>query len=1001
MRHSTTSGATSGTDRGQPPHEIALGVTGEQSPLDKTRDFAGTPGRKLSAELTALVERALEELASNAAARAALVAAPQAVRDSLRPVFAASDFVANSCARDALLLPALAGGGDLQRQLRPQDFAARAPQLLAAPAAAEAQAQSVLRSWRRHEFARIAWRDLAGWADLSETLADLSAFADAAIVTALKHARGALVARYGEPRSAGGEAQPLVVIAMGKLGGGELNFSSDVDLVLLFPEHGDTDGPRPISNEEFFTRLGQALVRLLETPTAEGFVLRVDLRLRPFGDSGPLVASFASFEDYLPRHGRDWERYAYIKARPVTARERYAEIETAAVRPFVYRRYLDYGVFESLREMKALIEREVERRELADHVKLGPGGIREIEFVVQALQLTRGGRDRRLQTPSLLTALARLGETRLLPAQAVRELGSAYVFLRRLENRLQMLDDAQVHRLPTDALGRERIALAMGAGGWPALMSELDAHRARVSGHFQLVILGAGTPEPQAVRIDLGRFWDSQAETAALADALTAAGFADSAEAARLLLELRASTLVHKLDEAGRRRLQALLPVLLADVAHSSAQLPVLRRVLAIIEATGKRSAYFSLLQENGAARARLVELCRHGDFLAAQIAAHPLLLDELIDERLLTQLPTRAAFARELAERMDQLHQDDPEQQVEALRQFQRAALFRVAVADLTGLLPLMQVSDRLTDIAELILECAMQLGWRQITAQFGTPGCQDGAARRTVNVCAVGYGKLGGMELGYSSDLDLVFLHDSHGERQETSGARPIDNQLFFVRLAQRIVHLLTVHSAAGRLYEVDVRLRPSGKGGMLVTNIEAFAEYQRYEAWTWEHQALLHARAVAGAPELRARFEAVRLETLCRHVRRAGLQREVRHMRERMRRELSRGNAARFDIKQDPGGIADIEFLAQYWALKWAPEYPPLVMFSDTIRQLESVASAGLVPQESVDVLTAAYRAYRATTHRLSLDGAAPLVPAMEFHDTRRAVTALWNAAMSGES
>jgi len=953
-----------------------------------------------SAQLAALLERSLEELASNDAARAALAAAPPAIRAAMRPVFATSDFVARSCARDPQLLAALIASGDLLRPLAPAEFAARAASIAGASECTEAQLSAALRRWRRAELTRIAWRDLAGWAELPETLAELTAFADAAIDTAVRHGRGELTRRYGEPRAPRGAPQPLVVVAMGKLGGGELNFSSDVDLVLLFPEHGETDGARSISNEEFFTRLGQALVRLLATPTADGFVLRVDLRLRPFGDSGPLVASFAAFEDYLPRHGRDWERYAYVKARPVTARERYAEIEASAVRPFVYRRYLDYGVFESLREMKALIEREVERRELADNIKLGPGGIREIEFIVQALQLTRGGRDRRLQTPALFAALERLGETRLLPAAAVAELSAAYVFLRRLENHLQMLDDAQVHRLPAEPLGRERLALSMGAGDWPALERELDAHRERVSRHFQLVIFGAGQSDRRAVRIDLGRFWDSQAETAALADALSAAGFGDSAEATRLLLELRASTLVRKLDEPGRRRLQALLPLLLAEVAHSSAQLPVLRRVLAIIEATGKRSAYFALLRENGAARARLVELCRHGEFLAAQIAAHPLLLDELIDERLLTQLPSRAAFVRELAERMEQLHEDDPEQQVEALRQFQRAALFRVAVADLTGLLPLMQVSDRLTDIAELIVEYALQLGWRQITAQFGTPTCRDGGRLRAVRIGAIGYGKLGGMELGYSSDLDLVFLHDSRGERQETSGARPIENQLFFVRLAQRIVHLLTMHSAAGRLYEVDVRLRPSGKGGLLVSNIEAFAEYQRTEAWTWEHQALLHARAVAGAAELRAQFEAVRLETLRYHVRRDRLREDVRSMRERMRRELARGDAERFDIKQDPGGIADIEFLAQYWALKWAREYPPLVMYADTIRQLESVASADLVPQASVDVLTAAYRAYRACAHRLSLDGAALLVPAAQFRVARAAVTALWDATMSAE-
>jgi glutamate-ammonia-ligase adenylyltransferase len=468
---------------------------------------------------------------------------------------------------------------------------------------------------------------------------------------------------------------------------------------------------------------------------------------------------------------------------------------------------------------------------------------------------------------------------------------------------------------------------------------------------------------------------------------------------------------VRKLDVPGRKRLQALLPTLLADVARAGgadakapdpeAQLQVLRRVLRVIEAIGQRSTYFALLQENAAARARLVDLCGHGDFLTQQIASHPLLLDELIDERL-AELPSRANLEGEARSRLEQLSDDDPERQVEALRLFQRAAIFRVAVADLTGRIPVMRVSDRLTEIAEVIVEHAVELGWRQIAAQFGTPMCGEGASRRPVSICVVGYGKLGGMELGYSSDLDLVFLHDSHGDQQETSGGRagappPIDNQLFFVRLAQRIMHLLTMHSAAGRLYEVDVRLRPSGKGGLLVTSITAFAEYQRSEAWTWEHQALLHARAVAGAVQLRSHFESVRLEVLADHVKRETLRTEVRNMRERMRKELSKGSAGHFDIKQDAGGVADIEFLAQYWALRWAKDYPPVVLFSDTIRQLESVASADLVPQLTVDELTAAYRAFRGRSHHLSLAGAGAIVPDSEFVAERAAVTRIWNEAM----
>jgi glutamate-ammonia-ligase adenylyltransferase len=957
--------------------------------------------------LRPLVERALDTLTGHPDLVAALNAGEPEVRASLPLVFAASDFVAQSCTRDPKFFIDLVQSGDLRRRLHRSDFATRAPAVVPEGGTGlvpEAEFVTALRKWRKREMVRIAWRDLAGWASLDETLADLSVFADTAIQAAYAHARRGLVARYGEPRSKSGEPQDLVVIGMGKLGGGELNFSSDIDLVFLFPEHGETDGARPIENEEFFTRLGQGLIRLLETPTHDGLVFRVDMRLRPFGDSGALVCSFASFEDYLQLHGRDWERYAYVKARAITAPERYAEIYASAVRPFVYRRYVDYGVFESLREMKALIEREVERRELADHVKLGPGGIREIEFVVQAFQLIRGGRLKSLQTPSLLEVLPQLDGSKLLPSSVVRELHTAYSYLRRLENRLQMLADAQEHRLPKDEVARLRIALAMGARDWPSLLADLDAHRERVIHHFKAVVFsGSRENDPAAVKMDFGRFWETQAEQAALAESLRNAGLGNAEEAAKLLLELRASGAVRKLDEPGRRRLQMLLPALMADVAASAEPLAVLRRLIRIIEAIGQRSVYFALLQESGAARRRLVDLCSRGDFLANQIAAHPLLLDELLDDRLLRELPNRAELATELQVMMEQLpEENDPERQVETLRQFQRAAIFRVAVADLTGVLPVMRVSDRLTEIAELIVERAMSLAWQQITAQFGVPMCDDPESeggRRPVRICAAGYGKLGGWELGYSSDLDLVFLHDSQGENQETDAPRPVENQVFFIRLAQRIVHLLTMHSRAGRLYEVDQRLRPSGKGGMLVTNIQAFAEYQQKEAWTWEHQALLHARAVAGAPELRARFEEVRLEALRNYVRRDTLRSEVASMRERMRRELSRAKEGEFDIKQDAGGVADIEFLAQYWALLWAKEKPPVAMFPDTIRQLESVASADLVPQATVDVLTSAYRAYRTRSHHLSLENREPIVPATEFVETRAAVTRIWTETMGG--
>ena len=927
--------------------------------------------------------------------------ASASVQHSAPRVAAASLFVAEACERDPDLLAALIDSGDLTTAAAPDAvgfFESRAPAWPAGEEPDEAGLMAALRRWRTREMVRVAWRDLAGFATIEETLREQSAFAQSAIRQAHLHASRTLLQRHGVPRSAAGVPQTLIIVGMGKLGGGELNFSSDIDLVFLFPEHGDTDGARPLANEDYFTRLGQLLIRLLEARTAEGFLFRVDMRLRPFGDSGALVASFGAFEDYLQGQGRDWERYAWVKARPMTGEAEYARIYDSAVRPFVYRRYLDYGVFESLREMKAMIEREVERRDMADNVKLGPGGIREIEFLAQSLQLIRGGREPWLRTPSLLKVLPLLDRSRLLPPGAADELRAAYDFLRRVENRLQERADEQTHVLPVTQAARDNLAQALSLPDWSTLRATLDAHRDHVSRHFQSVVFGATANDAgQGIAVDLEAL-DQGADESALAASLIRLGWSgDPAPAAQRLAQLRTDGFVRRLDVAGRRRLQALLPQLLTLIARAPQPAATLERVLKIIEAIGKRSAYYALLNERADARTRLVEICGYGDFLVRQIATNPLLLDELIDQRLFEALPGREALTQELDLEVDPLQEEDPERQVEALRHFQQAAVFRVAVADLSGRLALMRVSDRLTEIAELILERVVELSMRQICAQWGVPKCGDGPQRRPVAICVVGYGKLGGRELGYGSDLDVVFLHDSEGERQETEGARSIDNQVFFLRLAQRIMHLLTMHSAAGRLYEVDVRLRPSGKGGLLVTSIAAFTEYQQREAWTWEHQALLHARAVAGDPGLRARFEALRIEVLRHHVKREGLRAEVRRMRERMRRELSRSARDQFDVKQDAGGVADIEFLAQYWALAWALRYPPLITFSDTIRQLESVASADLVPQASVDELTAAYRAYRERTHRMSLEGGTNVVPADQFVAERNAVTAIWHSAM----
>src|SRR5688572_2381757 len=920
-------------------------------------------------------------------------------------VVTASDFVCESLSRDAELAKWLIQEGQLDSTLTTADMAQR---LAAAMRGCEDLAgfMAALRRQRTREMVRIAWRDLSGGATVPEVLSETSAFADAVIEAAVGIATRELEHTYGKPRNAGGETQGLVVLGVGKLGGGELNFSSDIDLIFVFPEKGETSGVRKIDNEDYFTRLGRMVIRILGERTSDGMVHRVDMRLRPFGDSGPLTVSGAFLDDYLQTHGRDWERYAWIKARAITGAGAYKLIQAESVRPFVYRRYLDFGVFESLREMKALIEKEVARRDMAEHVKLGPGGIREIEFIVQAFQLIRGGQDRRIQTQSLLTVLPQLAGGKLLPARVAQELEAAYLFLRRLENRLQMLADAQTHTIPPEAMARERIAAAMGFAGWKACEHELDRHRERVTQAFQEVLFArheAATAEMPGVH-GIVEAWLQGAPAAQFASTLQARGWSEPEKAAELLLEFRGGAILKRLDAPGRARLDTLVPRLVANIAEiktaaGGSQLDVLRRVLKVLEAIGSRSAYFALLNENARVRRKLIELAALGEFLAAQIASHPLLLDELLDESSGGLPPPRAEMEREIGARLEHLAEDEPERQVETLRHFQRAAIFRVAMADLTGTIPLMRVSDHLTEIAEVIVEQAMKLAWGQITAQFGVPHYLHEEGRRAVRICAAGYGKLGGRELGYASDLDLVFLHDSGTEAAETDAARPVDNQVFFIRFAQRAIHLLTMHSAAGRLYEVDVRLRPSGKGGMLITRIGAFVEYQEKEAWTWEHQALLHARAVAGDRGLRAEFAQLRVDLLVRCVRRDTLRDEVRNMHERMRRELSRARSGSglFDIKQDPGGTADIEFLAQYWALLHAKTHPPVVMFADTIRQLESVASADLVPQATVDVLVNAYRLYRERSHHRSLEGAEPIVAAGEFAATRAAVTAIWNSTM----
>jgi len=862
-----------------------------------------------------------------------------------------------------------------------------------------------LRQFRNRQLVRILWRSIEGSADLQESLKSLSDLADGLIEAAVVCSDRLLTPRFGKPRNADGDDIPLVVLAMGKLGGRELNFSSDIDIIFLYREEGETDGPRVLSAHEYFARRSRQIVALLDEVTADGFVYRVDTRLRPFGDSGPPVTSFPSLESYLLQHGRGWERYAYIKARvvsPGTDESTVRELMSEIIHPFVYRRYLDYGVFESLRDMKALISAEVQKRELASNIKLGPGGIREIEFIAQSLQLVRGGGDAALRNCELQKVLPALANDKGLAPSTVKSLLDSYEFLRNLENAIQAIQDRQTHDLPQDEIDRLRLTVALRYDDWQVLVDDLDRCRREVGKHFADLLFSAEEkPEQPDLARAFASLWDTDATEEHWRTVLQDNDYPDADVLAATIVTFAGASIQRQIDATARRRLSRFMPLLFLQLQGKQSPNVVLERTLRVISQIVRRSAYVSLLIENPAVLGRLVGLCENSAYLAQEIARYPLLLDELLDPRLHSAVITAANMREDLEERSRQVDATDSEHQIEVLGQFQRATLFRIAVADHSGNLPIMKVSDRLTELAEIVLNRALDIAWSDLVAKHGVPtfatadceGEGNGNRDRKAGFGVIAYGKLGGMELSYRSDLDLVFLHDSSGPNQETDGARPLDNSMFFGRLVRRLTHFLTAQTASGALYEVDTRLRPSGRSGLLVSTVEGFERYQEDNAWTWEHQALLRSRPVAGSAIIAREFERIRSETLRFRVHRDNLLEDVLSMRSKMRKQLDKSSEQQFDLKQGEGGIGDIEFLVQYLVLKYANEQPAVIHYPDNIRQLGTLAAAGCLAETDVVSLQQIYKDYRLCLHRLALDEQPPLVPDAAFPEERKFVVDLW--------
>lgn len=881
----------------------------------------------------------------------------------IRPVALASDFALDVLQRQP----------DVLAQLLEDD----AQHGIAAPvldAGNRSEWPALLRRYRTAASARLVWRDVHGLDDVDATLAGSTALAETCLTLALDALEAEFAQRYGEVRDANGTLVRLVVFGLGKLGGGELNFSSDIDLIYGFASAGESDGARALAAEDYFTRLGQQLAKLLDENTGDGFSHRVDLRLRPFGSAGRIALSFAAMEQYFQHEGRDWERYAWQKARPVAGDIEAGERFLTQLRPFIYRRYLDYGALDGLRQMKAMIAAEVARKELSDDIKRGDGGIREIEFLAQALQLIRGGREPALRDRRLLPTLVALHAHAQIDADTLALLQHAYRHLRRLENRLQMLRDAQTHMLPADPLDRLRIARGLGYADWDALVDALRDVRASVAQEFDALFAVRSQQRVATADNDLTGYWAALPAGGECA-VLEAAGFSDSADVDAALRDFARSPSVRDLSDSARTRLDRLMPILLQASAPADRPLQAIRRLLALLHNILRRASYLALLDERPAALARLVDVVTRSAFLAERLAAHPLLLDELLDARdegpLLQRGEMAAACGRAL-------RQADLEAGLLDLNETRQQLSFRIALATLDGRQSGQDATRQLAWLADAVVDTALALARRDLEAMHG--------ALPDARFAVIGYGSLGGEELGFGSDLDLVFLYDAPAGAQ-SAGARPLDAQRWAARLGQKVVALLGTVTGGGRLYDVDVRLRPDGGKGLLVSSLASYAEYQRERAWTWEHQALVRARFVAGHDVMAGAFEAVRRDTLAMPRDSQKLLDDVRSMRGRMRAELDRSGGGRFDLKQGTGGLVDLEFLLQYLVLRHAATRPALLAPRATPLLLEAASAEGLLDAAAGAELRAAHATLLELGLGCTLDRRTRIVPETPELETAR--------------
>ena len=903
---------------------------------------------------------------------------------SLPKVWCCSLFVADNCIRSPALLHDLVLSGDLFSTERRQHYS---DHLKTKIIDSEKTLMVALRQFRCREMIRIAWRDLADYSDLDETLADLTELAEVCIQFALDYLYKQACELKGVPLNKEGKPINIVVLGMGKLGAWELNYSSDIDLIFAYAEDGTLNDRKETSYGEFFSRICRKLVKVLDEITADGFVFRTDIRLRPFGDSGPVIMTFDGMENYYLTQAREWERYAMIKARQVAGDFSSGKQLSAMIKPFVYRRYLDYGAFEELRSLKLQIMQELKRKDRQDNIKLGPGGIREIEFIGQAFQLIRGGQDVKLQQRSILSILKLLGEMELLTDEDAKQLQISYCFLRKVENHIQQYQDKQTHDLPIEESVQLIFAFSMGFPDWESFIIKLDRIRTQVQSVFDQVF---SLTEQNFIQQSVETVWSGENDKNSL-EYLQQQGFKQIKDTLKALKDFKKSRAINQLTTKGAGVINRLIPQLIAAMQQVENADVSIKRVLDLFEEVAGRNVYLSLLAENPDALSQLIRLSSASPWICHYLAQYPVLFDELLDTRTLYEPLNKQQLGVQLNTFLNAIDVEDEEQLMIKLRQFKHINILRIAAADIMDVIPVMIVSDYLTYVAEVIIEQAVSRAWQLMTAKHGSP---PDNSEKNRGFAVLGLGKLGGLELGYGSDLDMIFLYVCQDGHTLTQGKKPISCAQFYGRLGQKVRHILDTKMLSGVLYEVDMRLRPSGESGLLVTHIDSYEDYLKNNAWTWEHQALVRGRFIAGDNQLKQKFEEIRLRILCLPRSRDELKNQVLEMRDKMRNALTVKENGLFDLKQSIGGIVDIEFIVQFHILAHAEKNKALTAYTDNIRLLEILNTQGYIFVKDAKILTNAYIEYRDFGHQQVLQGERAMARKDDFVEIRSQVEQIWH-------